>query len=324
MSREMFIRVLVVLGVVALCASALPQSAVVAVVNGTPVTLDDWNREANVTKLLVELKNMNEVFYDVLVNTSEGQKVLDAYKRRALDVYIRKLLFIQFAQSLKVAPRPEDIRKDVDNEINKMLVELKMTPDQLNKYLNDLGMGTLEDYKQRLHFQRMYTLSLSNVLALFTVPTEQEIRSYYEQNRAKYTTQTTYDMVVMRVRDTATAERIRQEMLSGASVKDIAQKYNVTNFIEGNIIDGDTSFIPQPVWAYVRNATRGVPMNVPSGSERIVFVVRSVQLGRTKPLEEVRNEIIKELATQKQAAATETIRMQFEEFIKKSKIEYRI
>lgn len=310
--------------VTALTYALFAQTAVVAVVNGTNVTFDDWNREANVTRLLIEIKNVNEVFYDVLVNTQEGQRLLEVYKRRALDTYIRKLLFIQFAQSLKVAPKPEDVRKEVDAEINKMLGDLKMTTEQLNKYLMDLGLGTLDDYRQRLYFQRTYSLSLSNVFALFALPTDQEIRTYYEKNKSKYTSPTTYDLLLFRVRDTATAERIRQEMLTGASGRDIAQRYNIQNFIDGRVVDGDTNAIPQAVWPFIRNATRGVPMNVSSGGERFVFMVRQVQLGGTKPLEEVRSEIVRELTVQKQESATEAIRKQFEEFIKNSKIEYRI
>lgn len=316
---SLFLALFLVLGV-----QSLAQSDIVAVVNGRMITIDEWNREANVQKLLMEIKATNEVFYDILVNTQEGQRILDLYKLKVLDVYIRKILFIQFAQSLNVAPRDEDVKQDVDGEIAKMLADLKMTEQQLDEYLIQLGMGRLEDYKQKLYVQRAYSLSLANVYLYFLRPSEDEIKRYYEQNRARFTTPTTYELILFRIKDQATAESIRQDLLKTNVGSEVAQKYGITEFIDDTVVQDDTSRIPQAVWAYIKNAVRGVPISFTVGTDRYVLKVKNVRLGTMKTLEQARDEIIKELTAQKQQSANEAVKKAFDEFVSKSKIELRI
>uniref|UniRef100_A0A7C4CDT0 Peptidyl-prolyl cis-trans isomerase n=1 Tax=Fervidobacterium thailandense TaxID=1008305 RepID=A0A7C4CDT0_9BACT len=315
----LFLALFLVLG-----GQSLAQSDIVAVVNGRMITIDEWNREANVQKLLMEIKATNEVFYDILVNTQEGQRVLDLYKLKVLDVYIRKILFIQLAQSLNVGPRDEDVKQDVDGEIAKMLADLKMTEQQLDEYLIQLGMGKLEDYKQKLYIQRAYSLSLANVYLYFLRPSEDEIKRYYEQNRARFTTPTTYELILFRVKDQTTAESIRQDLLKTNVGSEVAQKYGITEFIDDTVVQDDTSKIPQGVWAYIKNAVRGVPITFTVGTDRYVLKVKNVKLGGTKALEQARDEIIKELTTQRQQSANEAVKKAFDEFVSKSKIELRI
>ncbi|MFN3691925.1 MAG: SurA N-terminal domain-containing protein, partial [Fervidobacterium sp.] len=134
----------------------LAQENVVAVVNGRNITLEEWNREANINKLLLDIQNSNDNFYQVLTSSQEGLILLEKYRLKVLDTLIRKVSFIQFAESLGLAASDEDTRKDVDNEIKKMLEDLKMTEQQLNEYLLKLGMGALQEYRLRLYFQRKY------------------------------------------------------------------------------------------------------------------------------------------------------------------------
>lgn len=315
----LFLALFLVLGV-----QSFAQSDIVAVVNGRTITIDEWNREANVQKLLMEIKAVNEVFYDILVKTQEGQRVLDLYKLKVLDVYIRKILFIQFAQSLKVAPRDEDVKRDVDGEIAKMLADLKMTEQQLDEYLIQLGMGKLEDYKQKLYIQRAYSLSLANVYLYFLHPSEDEIKRYYEQNKSRFTTPTTYELILFRINDQKTAESIRQDLLRTNVGSEVAQKYGITEFIDGTVVQDDTSKIPPAVWTFIKNAVRGVPITFTVGTDRYVLKVKNVRLGATKTLEQARDEIIKELTTQRQQLANEAVKKAFDEFVSKSKIELRI
>jgi len=93
------------------------QSDIVAVVNGKNITMDEWNREANIQKLLIELKTSNDTFYQILTTTQEGLVVLEKYKLKILDIYIRKLLFIQFSESMKVAPKDDEVKADVDKKL---------------------------------------------------------------------------------------------------------------------------------------------------------------------------------------------------------------
>ena len=55
------------------------QQDIVAVVNGRNITMDEWNREANVQKLLLEIQNSNPTFYKVLTTSTEGAILIERY-----------------------------------------------------------------------------------------------------------------------------------------------------------------------------------------------------------------------------------------------------
>ncbi|HOQ39359.1 MAG TPA: peptidyl-prolyl cis-trans isomerase [Fervidobacterium sp.] len=303
------------------------QSDIVAVVNGKNITMDEWNREANIQKLLIELKTSNDTFYQILTTTQEGLVVLEKYKLKILDIYIRKLLFIQFSESMKVAPKDDEVKADVDKEVKNMLSDLKMTEDELNEYLIQLGMGSLNDYKERLYFQRRYTLALANVYTEYLKNvkiTDDEMKAYYDKNKSKYTIPTQYDLTVFKVKDKSIADSVRLDLSKGASVEDVAKRYNLSGYINGLVNQNDTSKIPQSIWVYVTNAPRGalLPVQQVSG-EWYVVKVKDIKIGMTKTFDEVKEDIRKEILSQKQANINDLIAKDFDNFVKNSKIEIK-
>lgn len=301
----------------------LAQESVVAVVNGRSITLDEWNREANINKLLVDIQNSNETFYQVLTTTQEGLVLIERYRLRILDTLIRKVAFVQFAESLKVAASDEEARKDVDNEIKKMLASLKMNEQQLNDYLLKLGMGTLDEYRLRLYFQRKYSLSLANVYVFYV---EQEAKKIYEANKSKYAGTTMYDLVVLKFKDRASADNARQDLVRNVPLEDIAKKYNLTNYTNAFVRQYDLNVLPQSLWVYVTSVSKGTILPVQNvGGEFYVIRIKDVKISAQKSFEEAKEEIKKEILSSKdkQDEINSKIAKDFEEFFKKSKIEIR-
>ncbi|WP_448375203.1 peptidyl-prolyl cis-trans isomerase [Fervidobacterium sp.] len=316
---------LIVLSALLLTFTIFAQQDVVAIVNGINITMDEWNREANVQKLLTELQNSNPTFYDVLTSSQEGLIVIERYRLKVLDQLMRKILFVQFAEKLNVSPDDKSVRTDVDTEIKKMLSDLKMTESQLNEYLVQFGMGTLEDYKQRLYFNRRYSLSVSNVYALYlkdTKVTDDEIKAYYDKNKDKYTTPAQYDLLAFKTKDRTVADSIRKDVVAGLSADEISKKYNISALVNGYINHNDTTKIPQSLWIYITSTIKGttLPVQTTQG-EFYVIRVRDVKVSSTRPLTEVSEEIRKELLTQKQEQITKKVLSDFDEFIKSSKIQ---
>ncbi len=303
------------------------QDDIVAVINGTNITMDEWNREVNLQKLLIELKSSNETFYNVLTTSQEGMVVIERYRLKVLDTYIRKLLFVQFAGTLDVAPKDDEVKSDVDTQIKSMLTDLKMTEDQLNDYLTELGMGSLNEYKERLYFQRRYTLALANVYTKYLSNikvSDDEIKAYYEKNKSKYTIPTQYDLIVFKAKDKSTADSIRQDLNKGSSVEDIAKKYGLTDYINALVNQNDITKIPQQIWIYVTSAPKGALLPVQQvGDNWYVVKVKDVKIGTTKTLDQVKDDIKKELLSQKQDAINDQVTKDFNDFVSKSKIEIR-
>ncbi|MGC8954726.1 MAG: peptidyl-prolyl cis-trans isomerase [Fervidobacterium sp.] len=303
------------------------QQDVVAVVNGRNITMDEWNREANVQKLLIDIQNSNETFYQVLTTTQEGMVIIEKYKLRVLDILIRKIAFIQFAESLKVAPDASTVKNDVDTEIKKMINDLKMTESQLNDYLIQLGMGSLEDYKQRLYLQRTYSLSLANVLTYYIKNisiSDEEIKAYYEKNQSKYFLPTQYDLIVFKTKDKNTADNIRLDLAKNLPSSEISKKYSVQPLVDGFVNQGDTSKIPQNLWLKITNTPKNTILPTESISgEYYVIKLRDVKVGGQKSLDDAKEEIKKQLLSVKQDEAKDKISKDFDEFFKKSKIEIK-
>ncbi|AMW31926.1 peptidyl-prolyl cis-trans isomerase [Fervidobacterium islandicum] len=302
------------------------QQDIVAVVNGRNITMDEWNREANVQKLLLDIQKTNQTFYTVLTNTQEGLALLERYKLAVLDQLITKVLFIQFAEKKGVAPDDKDIKNYVDNEIKKMLTEASMTEAELNDYLVELGMGTLNDYKEKLYFQRKYSLSIANVYAQYLTASvsDAEVKAYYEKNKEKYTVPSQYDLLVFKTNNKTTADSLRQDVIRGTSVDDISKKYNISPLINGWVNENDTTKLPKNLWLLVTNSIKGTTLPVQQvGNEFYVIRVRDIKLGGTKTLNDVAEEIKKELLAQKQEEATKKVLADFDEFKKTSKVEIR-
>lgn len=306
---------------VLLAIFSFAQQEIVAVVNGRNVTMDEWNREVNIQKLLLDIQNSNEIFYQILTTSQEGLILIERYRLKVLDVLIRKIVFIQFAENLKVAPSDDIVKKDVENEIKKMLTDLKMTEAQLNDYLVKLGMGQLDEYKQKLYFQRKYSLSLANV---YTYYLDQEVRSQYEKNKEKYTVPTQYDLVVFRTKDKTVAENIRQELIRNVAVEEIAKKYNISNYINGFVNQNDTTKVPQNLWVIITGVSKGTILPVQSvAGEHYVIRIRDIKPSSIKSFDDVKDEIKKEVLNAKQDEVKDKVSKDFEEFYKKSKIEIR-
>lgn len=303
------------------------QQEIVAVVNGRSITMDEWNREANVQKLLLEIQNSNETFYQILMTTQEGLVLIEKYKLKVLDTLIRKIAFIQFAESLKVQPDPQTVKNDVDNEIKKMLNDLKMTEAQLNDYLIQLGMGQLEDFRQKLYLQRTYSLSLANVYTYYlktATVSEEEIKAYYEKNKAKYTVPTQYDLLIFKAKDKAMADSIRQDVAKNISVEEISKKYNLSPHVNGLVTQGDMEKIPQNLWVIITSVSKGTILPAQLiNNEYYIIRVRDVKPGSQKSLDEVKEEIKKELVSTKQEEVKDKVAKDFEDFLKKSKIEIK-
>ncbi len=319
------IRISLVLIVLLLSSYLFSQTDIVAYVNGEPITKQDWDREANVIKLLLDIKNSNETFYNILTNSEEGLKLIDRYRLEVLNSYIKKVVFIQFAKNLGIKFDDSEIRKFVDEQIQQVLKSSNVTIEQFEKFLVDAGHGTLQEYKERLYFQRYYALAMAEVYNLYVSKiqiSEDELRKYYESVKQTLTAPTQYELYVFEVQNKNTAQKIFLDLSNNEPEEKVEKIYGLKDTYLGYVNEKDVTKLPLSVWMYVVGASKNkVLQPIQVGTNYYVIKVKNVVVGGTPTYESVKDKLKTDLYNKKVTEVKDKIVVDFDEFVKKSKIE---
>ncbi len=318
-------KVYILLVLLLLSTSLLAQSDIVAFINGEPITKQEWDREANVIKLLIDIKNSNETLYNILTNSEEGLKLIDKYRLEILNGYIKKVLLIQFAKSLGIKFDETQIRKFVDEQIQQVLKSSNVTLEQFEKFLVDSGNGTLQEYKEKLYFQRYYSVAISEVYALYTSRiqiSEDELKKYYESVKQTLTLPTQYELYVFKTQNRNSAQRIFLDLSNNEPEDKVERTYSMKDTYLGYVNERDVTKLPLNVWVYVVGVSKNrVIQPIQVGTDFYVVKVKNVVIGATPPYESVRDKLTTDLYSKKANEVKDKVVQDFDEFVRKSKIE---
>jgi parvulin-like peptidyl-prolyl isomerase len=310
-------------------STSLPATSVVAIVNGEEVTLELLNSEADVNGLLIKISEVNQTFFNVLSNTDEGVKLLMRYKRAILDQLIDKLLVVQFAEKYGQRPSDEEVKQFVNKQISDYLDSQGIDEETFDMYLQYANMGTLEDFKKKLFFNALVNMSIQNLFDYISkgaTVTEEEIKSYYNDNIDYFSTPTTYDLYVLIFNNETQAKAAKDKVISGVDFESVAKEFNLQDFRFQGLAKGET--FPSKLWDYIENTITGAilgPVNI-DNTYYLVKVVNKV-LPQVKALEEVKEEIENELLNNKKSELwSKFIEEEFEKFKNESdiKIFYKV
>jgi parvulin-like peptidyl-prolyl isomerase len=310
-------------------STSLPATSVVAIVNGEEVTLELLNSEADVNGLLIKISEVNQTFFNVLSNTDEGVKLLMRYKRAILDQLIDKLLVVQFAEKYGQRPSDEEVKQFVNKQISDYLDSQGIDEETFDMYLQYANMGTLEDFKKKLFFNALVNMSIQNLFDYISkgaTVTEEEIKSYYNDNIDYFSTPTTYDLYVLIFNNETQAKAAKDKVISGVDFESVAKEFNLQDFRFQGLAKGET--FPSKLWDYIENTITGAilgPVNI-DNTYYLVKVVNKV-LPQVKALEEVKEEIENELLNNKKSELwSNFIEEEFEKFKNDSdiKIFYKV
>lgn len=310
-------------------STSLPATSVVAIVNGEEITLELLNSEADVNGLLIKISEVNQTFFNVLSNTDEGVKLLMRYKRAILDQLIDKLLVVQFAEKYGQRPSDEEVKQFVNKQISDYLASQGIDEETFDMYLQYANMGTLEDFKKKLFFNALVNMSIQNLFDYISkgaTVTEEEIKSYYNDNIDYFSTPTTYDLYVLIFNNETQAKAAKDKVISGVDFESVAKEFNLQDFRFQGLAKGET--FPSKLWDYIENTITGAilgPVNI-DNTYYLVKVVNKV-LPQVKALEEVKEEIENELLNNKKSELwSKFIEEEFEKFKNESdiKIFYKV
>ncbi|WP_041082152.1 peptidyl-prolyl cis-trans isomerase [Thermotoga profunda] len=306
--KKFFVFCAIFLTVFLFAQQTQPATTVVAEVNGTPITMAELDREANLNRLLVQIQSIDDRFYEVLTGTSEGMNLLLRYKREVLNSLIDQVLIKQIAEKMNIIIQKEDIEKMVSDELNKTLTQYGMTETDLDWYLKQSGLGDLESFKDRLRWifsvQQAVTLIQQQVTSSATV-TEEEAKKFYEENKDYFAVEEAAKLLRIIVDSKEKADKVLDRIRAGEEFSQVASDVSIDPLTKGKA--GDLGWvernsgliatdIEEKIFASPKGATLG-PLQSTGGWE--IYRILDKRPKGYEAFENVMNDIYQYLTQQK-------------------------
>lgn len=184
----------------AFSAQAATVNKIAAVVNGEMITVFDLH-----TMIAPELVK-NKLSAD---NPAHKQAV-DEISRKALDMMIMDILIAQEAARLKVTVADAE----VDAEISRIMQQSKMSKGDFEKQLSKEGL-TPDSLRERLRKTIMRQKLMGQMVGRKVVVTPEEIATYYNENKHRFTTGGTVHMAMIVYPPKANAEEWARKIQTG-------------------------------------------------------------------------------------------------------------
>jgi foldase protein PrsA len=266
---------------------------VAAIVNGEEISKAEL--DAQVNRLMEQSPQMFE--------GDEGESRLLEFKRQLLDNMINNVLIRQAAEERGIAISDEEI----DAQINDLKGGFP-TEDDFNAALAEANL-TLDDLKQQLRDQ-LATQRLMEELVGDEEIAEEEIAEYYEANVAQFEEQAAVraSHILFDPDDKATAEQVLAEVNGGGDFAELAKTHSKD---PGSAAQGGELGWSDPARPFVTEFQTALDeLEVGEVSELVeteygwhIIKVEEAREERTKPLEEVRDQIEQTILQQRNITA---------------------
>lgn len=160
------------------------QPTVVATVNGSEITQQELSQNAQVYPIIMTLSRQFRSFAQFLMTSEAGSEFLTEYRKYALDNLIEQELQKQKMDELGVEVTDQEIQEQIDSiiENNEQFEDEK----SLEDYLKNNQNMSMENLKGRLR-ESLRQQKLREEVTGEVEVTEDEITSFYEENKQSYT-----------------------------------------------------------------------------------------------------------------------------------------
>lgn len=300
-------RPLIVLGLAAALLAGVAgcgSNDVAAVVNGEEISKTEL--EAQVNRLMEQSPQMFE--------GEEGESRLVEFKRQLLDNMINAVLIRQAAEERGITV--------TDEEIDAQIEDLKAgfpSEEEFNTALADANL-TLDELKQQLRDQ-LATQRLMEELVGDAEVTDAEIAEYYETNKAQFEEQAAVraSHILFDKDDKTTAEQVLAEVKGGGDFAALAKEHSKD---PGSAAQGGDLGWSDPARPFVTEFQAALDaLEVGEISALVeteygwhIIKVDDERDQRTKPIDEVRDQIEQAILQQRNVAA-------YQEFLEQVKAE---
>ena len=162
------------------------QSTVVATVNKTEITQQELSQATQIYPIIMTMSRQFRSFAQFLMTSEAGRTFLNEYQKYVLDSLIEREIQNQKMDELGIEASEADIQEQIDNiiESNDQFEDEKSLEEYIannqNMSMDDLR-STLEDNIRRQKLREEVTGDIT--------VTEEEVSSYYEDNKQSFTDQ---------------------------------------------------------------------------------------------------------------------------------------
>lgn len=160
------------------------EPTVVATVNGSEITQQQLSQRAQVYPIIMTLSRQFRSFAQFLMTSEAGSNFLSEYRKYVLDNLIEQELQQQKMDELDIEVPDEEVQEQVTNiiENNDQFEDEK----SLEEYLKNNQNMSLDDFKATMR-QNLRQQKLREEVTGEVEVTEDEITTFYEQNKQNYT-----------------------------------------------------------------------------------------------------------------------------------------
>ncbi|MBS3735855.1 MAG: peptidylprolyl isomerase [Candidatus Bipolaricaulota bacterium] len=160
------------------------QPTVLATVNGSEITDQQLSQRTQVYQIIMTLSRQFRSFAQFLMTSEAGNTFLTEYRKYMLENLIEQELQLQKMDELGIEVNDEEIQEQIDNiiENNDQFEDEK----SLEDYLKNNQNMSLDDLKASIR-QNLRQQKLREEVTGQVEVTEEEITSFYEQNKQNYT-----------------------------------------------------------------------------------------------------------------------------------------
>lgn len=277
---------------------------IVAKVNGEIIELNLLNARSNSVQLFSQIREINQDFFNLLIYSDEGNKLLDLYSKDVLERIINQILFIQFVESKEIEMSREYLKEMIYDNVENLFSDPSYTKDELEYFLLSQGYEDKESLKVDTYYKYLYDNSIQmlyEVIASEYQISDEEIKKEYDTNKNLYVSKPNAEIKMIRFSSIDEASRTYKRILDGYySFEEVYAEIEKTG--DANNLPVEITDEESEIMQIIKNNPVGFvskPMEAVKAGESFFFKIDKKNPSRQLSFEDVKMTITYKLQDEK-------------------------